>query len=155
MSLTIINENAPANGGYWKYTQPESGAHFESPYLDQLKSKVRAHRIAMSYPIGSNFDKEMESSLCARHPTSCHEINPFSPPDIVDQAVSFVSTFAVWAREGLPVVTRDKYLERRTICMGCDYWAGDRGLGFGRCGKCGCSALKLFLGSVACPIGKW
>ena len=163
MSLSIINKNAPANGGYWRYTQPESGQQFSSPYYDQLIAAVLKHRKIMNYPISSQFEEEMDHALCSNHPSSCHEPAPFQSPNFMDQAVSFATTFAVWIREGLPVVSREVYIQRRNICAGtltttrCDYWGGDTQLGFGRCRKCGCSGLKLFMATVQCPLTppKW
>ncbi len=48
-------------------------------------------------------------------------------------------------------VAPEVYQERLEICHGCEH----HNRACGRCRKCGCAILKLWVATERCPIGKW
>lgn len=78
---------------------------------------------------------------------------PLTPFEL---AKSLGSALINWAKAGFRVVSDETFNQRHAICTGCDYWMGDgASIGLCKCGKCGCSGLKLFLPTEKCPIRKW
>lgn len=69
--------------------------------------------------------------------------------------VSFVKAGAQWAKAGFPIVSGEDLAERKGICAECEFWNADAFGGLGKCGKCGCSGVKLRLATSKCPAGKW
>ena len=73
-------------------------------------------------------------------------------PGLITQAQTFLSTLKQWVRAGAPVASRAERKRRQAICYGCDLYDSRQN----RCTKCGCStALKPWLLTANCPIGKW
>lgn len=62
---------------------------------------------------------------------------------------------AQWAKAGFPIVSGADLAERKGICVECEHWNAGAFGGLGRCGKCGCSGVKLRLATSRCPAGKW
>lgn len=69
--------------------------------------------------------------------------------------VSVVKAGAQWAKAGFPIVSGEVLSERKGICAACEFWNADAFGGLGRCGKCGCSGVKLRLATSKCPLKKW
>lgn len=69
--------------------------------------------------------------------------------------VSVVKAGAEWAKAGFPIVSGGDFEARKKICASCEHWNADAFGGLGRCGKCGCSGVKLRLATSKCPVGKW
>jgi hypothetical protein len=70
-------------------------------------------------------------------------------PSLKDMANNFARSMADWVRAGFPVVDGATYAHRANACQSCEYriesdfaW---------RCRKCGCSSMKLWLSTAACP----
>jgi hypothetical protein len=78
-------------------------------------------------------------------------------PTVAEMATNFAGAMKGWINSGFAVVEREIYEGRHAICLGCEYWdAAARG-GLGKCRKCGCSRVKLWLESSKCPLNppKW
>jgi hypothetical protein len=73
-------------------------------------------------------------------------------PKLADMAKSFSGAISKWAKSGFDTCTEEQYNDRLDICRGCEYWKDGA---IGRCMKCGCAGLKLWLKTERCPIGKW
>lgn len=69
--------------------------------------------------------------------------------------VSVAVEGAKWAKAGFPIVSGEVLSERKGICAACEFWNADAFGGLGRCGKCGCSGVKLRLATSKCPLKKW
>lgn len=69
--------------------------------------------------------------------------------------VSVAAEGAKWAKAGFPIVSGEVLSERKGICAACEFWNADAFGGLGRCGKCGCSGVKLRLATSKCPLKKW
>jgi hypothetical protein len=73
-------------------------------------------------------------------------------PSISEMTKNFGSAMARWAKSGMKTVNETEYNERLSICRKCEYWKEE---GIGRCMKCGCAGIKLWLATEKCPINKW
>ena len=62
-----------------------------------------------------------------------------------------------WAASGFKIAPPVVRSIRYQICLGCTFWDDQARMGLGKCrhSKCGCTKLKLALGTEACPLGKW
>lgn len=117
--------------------------------------KVRDHRIANNIPV-RHMEQQVIDQLCESQPDWCEDVDPAGKPTPLELAARFARAMVDWARDGCRVLAKEKYQARRDICEGCQYWRGEGTLtGTGRCGKCGCAGLKLFLATERCPDGKW
>lgn len=71
----LINLSTVPPGGF-RYVQPESGKYLSASSFTGLKSNVQQHRRANGYPIGTDFDAELQDWLCRRIPDAgmhCYE----------------------------------------------------------------------------------
>jgi hypothetical protein len=78
-----------------------------------------------------------------------------TPPGAATQLQSLIEAAKNYAASGFKNCTNDQYQERLAICNSCEFYDRNAFMGAGRCLKCGCSGIKLKLGSSTCPIGKW
>ena len=69
--------------------------------------------------------------------------------------VSAAVAGAKWATAGFPIVSGEGLAERKRICAECEFWNAGAFGGLGRCGKCGCSGVKLRMATSRCPLKKW
>lgn len=69
----------------------------------------------------------------------------------IEQTRSFLRAMIAWARAGFGVVDSARYVRRKAVCLRCPHWEPEGWFGQGRCGKCGCSKLKLRLKGMVCP----
>ena len=67
----------------------------------------------------------------------------------------FASAMKEWIANGAPIVSEDQYKERAETCLACPHWDQDAYAGKGKCLKCCCSGVKLYLATSSCPIKKW
>ena len=72
-----------------------------------------------------------------------------------EMASNFASSIKEWVKHGAPVVSEDQYKERAEACLACEFWDPEAFAGKGKCLKCGCSGVKLYLSTSKCPVGKW
>lgn len=153
MATEILEKfrSAPPRGGRWKYTHPISGYEFFSPQIPALVDSIQKHEESNGYPVTA--EKEIESQLCLNHPFSCGD----GEPSFVERARNLAHSMVAWAESGFAVASKEVLSQRLAICEACPHWRGMRGghLMTGRCNRCGCSGLKLQVGSSSCPVGKW
>lgn len=132
---------------------PQSGARFKRHYVEGVQKLYIDHCEANGYPLPSR--QEMVDCICKSTPANiCYDSDE---PPFVEKAVNFISSMARWMASGFKVVDEVALAGRLAICQSCPYWGGTTGgdLVSSRCGKCGCSGLKLALATSKCPIGKW
>lgn len=141
-------------GGY-RYQQPESGLQFHENYWVNLVNKVRAHRIANQYPLGLNWEQQLIDYNCEANPEWCADTQG---PTLAGMVKSFTFAMIDWVKSGMRVVTPEQYQARLESCNGCTEYRGGGSPAENyntRCSRCGCSVVKLSLGSSVCPIGRW
>ncbi|MEA3188083.1 MAG: hypothetical protein QOD99_1913 [Chthoniobacter sp.] len=76
-------------------------------------------------------------------------------PPLQRQIVTAGKAAARWAAAGFPKRSDDELARIRSICERCEFWKAHPKLGFMRCEKCGCSALKHLWATEQCPVDKW
>ncbi len=74
---------------------------------------------------------------------------------LIKMLTNFSKEMKKWVKEGAEVVTEDQLAERARLCTACEFWDQEAFGGFGKCKKCGCSGMKLYLSTSKCPIDKW
>jgi len=72
-------------------------------------------------------------------------------PTWSELASNFAGAMAAWARAGYQVVDEAEYQRRHTVCQQCEHWRPAARLGLGKCEKCKCTRLKLWLSNSRCP----
>ena len=77
------------------------------------------------------------------------------PPTTIDKIKSLSGALKDYAVAGFKNCTEEQYQQRLVICRGCEFFDPSGYMGAGKCNKCGCSGLKLKMGTSRCPIGKW
>lgn len=159
--VTITHRNNVPPGGGWIYIQPESGLAFKHPDLNRVKEMVRKHRLANNYPVGIDFDREIENYICQTRPELCGDTTPPSELTFFQRVGRFASASIRWAASGFKVVTAEQYAQRFGKCAGtetssaCEFWRGESTLFEVSCAVCGCGSKKLWMASEECPKQKW
>lgn len=145
-----INHTPP---NMWRYRHPTTGYLIEGAYsMSRLYAMVKDYCKANNLPDIPNLERELVAYICNAEPTYCESTEP---PSYAQRAKTFARAMTDWMAGGLKSVTHEQYEQRLEICKICPYWRGQGALGFGSCGKCGCSGLKLYLPTQACPDGRW
>lgn len=145
-----INQTPP---GTWKYTHPTTGTVISGAYsLGRIISMVREYDQANGFETPRDIAQLIVEQTCERSPEYC--VNT-EPPTYAQRAVSFARAATDWLASGFKSVPHDVFESRKQICLQCPYWRGESMMGYGSCGKCGCSALKLFLPNQKCPDNRW
>ena len=148
---SIRNTDEGFPGGYC-YLQPETKFFIEATHWQQLKDRVREHRKANNIPCGPHWEQDIVDFLCARHPERCTDTEPPSPAQM---AANLAKAFGKWVKSGFSCVNESEYNKRKQTCLNCPEWRGEAAFGYGRCGSCGCLAIKLFMKTEKCPKKKW
>ena len=151
MKVPRVTKQTPP--GLWRYRHPQTGRLFSGGYsLSRICAMVREYNQANSLPDIPNLDQEIIAYICNEEPDYCVSTEP---PTLAEKAKTFTRAMVEWASYGFPVVDQAVLEERRATCAACPYWRGEEMFGYGACGKCGCSGLKLFLPTQKCPDGRW
>lgn len=150
----VIKDAAIVPPGQFQMVHPISGARFRKHYVEGVQAMYLEHCEANGYPIPSQ--QEMIEIICKSSPAPqlCYDSDE---PPFVEKARTFLSDLGRWALSGFKVTTQEQLDARLEVCQACPYWGGTTGgqLVSSRCGKCGCSGLKLALATSKCPLGKW
>jgi hypothetical protein len=152
-------------GGMCRYVDPDDPSHHvEHPYYIWCKAKAAEGRIKRGLPIPYNWDEWFDEQLCKATPSACYEV-----PDVpkepgknwAELAVQFTASLGWWILNGAPLVSWEGFKKRHTQCAGdentprCPEFSTFAGTGLAKCGKCGCSTVKLFMETERCPLNKW
>lgn len=151
MRYFLTPETVPPQGG-WIWTHPETGHEIRGGNAAMLLSNARDYCRVNNLPIGVGFDQRIIDSLCDKLPEICGNTEP---PTISEMAASFARSAKQWIAGGAHTLSFEQYHQRLTTCQGCDRWNGEAFFGFGKCGKCGCSGVKLYMNTEKCPLNKW
>ena len=117
--------------------------------------KVRAHRSANNIS-HRGLERQVIEQICDQRPEGCEDVDESGQPTPFEKAAQFSRAMFAWVKQGCPVLDGPAYAARKAVCLDCEWWRGEgTAIGTGKCGKCGCSGLKLFLATERCPIGKW
>lgn len=144
--------NVVPPGGGWIWNHPETGDQIYGGSADMLISNAREYCRRNHLPIGLNFEQNIIDSVCARLPDICSDTEPPTP---MEMAAKFARAAVTWVANGATVVSPEQFQQRLDTCRACERWNGEAFFGLGRCGKCGCSGVKLYMDTEKCPLSKW
>lgn len=149
-----------------RYVDPDAGFKVQHPYYDFCKAFAKKGREERSLAIPYDWDAFFDEQFCKATPQACVDV-PDVPvetgPSWTGLAVQFASSITRWVLAGAPVTSWDEFKRRYAQCTGdqnvgiprCPQFTRFAGTGVTKCGKCGCSSLKLFLKTEHCPLKKW
>ncbi|MFZ4696249.1 MAG: hypothetical protein ACOYMV_14110 [Verrucomicrobiia bacterium] len=102
-----------------------------------------------------SLDQESHERLAAKYRAPLAEA--LREPTMSELAENFTKSVARWAHAGFPVVSREVYAARTTLCESCEFWDGAARMGLGKCThrNCGCTKMKRWLSTEKCPLDKW
>lgn len=109
-------------GGTWNFTDPHSGQQFSHYQLEGLLDKIRAHRLANGFPIGLEFEKEVEQQLCLNHAQECDDLPeglPYRTNLTLQDVIRGSSVMMRFYAQGKPMVSREEAERRAAICVKC------------------------------------
>ena len=118
-----------------------------------LRREVKKYRTINNYPIGSNFEHDLEQNVCANSdPYNCVDLEDTK---LAKKAGRFARAMVNWAKSGFKLRSQEEVDKVMEICESCYYFGGETGALKIVCKKCGCAGLKLMLSTEKCPISKW
>jgi hypothetical protein len=148
MKEVTVKANVPA-GGYFRYSDPDSGAQFKHPYYSELFKMATKHRQVNNFKMDDMWEHVFSNIVCQSTPTApCAE---FYSQSTLDKMTRFGRALLGWARQGFAVVSEEVLAERRAICEACPHFGGSTEILKVGCKRCGCGGLKLFWPSESCP----
>jgi len=69
--------------------------------------------------------------------------------------INFIGAFRDNLKTGFKTIENEEKNNRQSICERCKFWEKKAYMNLGKCKKCGCSGIKLWMASSKCPLGKW
>lgn len=153
------NPNEVPPGG-WRWLHPETGHTIAAGNCDELLRGVRTFLSNNNFPIQRELGQQILRDLDEAIQEDMHKrgLPPYpllkttEKPTITQMARMFAYAAGQWAASGFRHVSQEVYQARLESCEGCYHWQGESAFGYGRCGKCGCSGLKLFMATTRCPL---
>ena len=159
------NRSQVPPGGKCRYQDPDTGVVLQHPYYERLKGMAKSHRLDRGLSIPHDWDEWFDQQFCTATPQACLEIPEVKMekrPGFLEMAKSFTSSMVRWLSQGMPVVPYETFQARYRQCAGdpdgtprCPEFHSFKLFGLARCGRCGCSSVKLHLSTEKCPLGKW
>lgn len=111
-------------GGEWRYRDPNSNQWIHGNSWDMLIDRIRAHRKANDFPIGLDFEKEIENQLCINHPDECEAFDKRVPRNRrlgVGDILRGTQVMIQHRKAGSPLVDKAEADRRAAICVACKY----------------------------------
>lgn len=147
----------------WQVRNPEDGHLIRNNTYHHTLEDLKAYRISKNYPIGSQFEADIQNWMCQDLDGKwCEPVDAFNPETatVAQKAVRFARAIAHWAKAGFPLVSKEIREERMATCQACPYYLPEGNAGLGQCTApgCGCTSAKLWLETSQCkhPGGsKW
>lgn len=149
----ILDTATVPPGGYFIYLDPDSGYRIAHPYYFELKKQAKSHRAANEYPIGSNWNDDFDTNV-AENTLTARSVE-YKPPTMLEKMSAVSRALYKFAVGGFKVVSEELWLKRKSICEQCGFYNGESGVLGVACKACGCSRVKNWLTSSACPERKW
>lgn len=89
-----------------------------------LVNRVREHRQANGFPIGLEFEQEIENYICLNQSTECHPFDERIPRNkkfVIGDIIRGTSVMLQHWIAGSPVVPREEAENRAQICLKCPH----------------------------------
>ena len=152
--LKLRNTMAEPTPG-WFVRMPEDDHLLKANTYKHLVDAAKEYRRAKNYPIGQQFEADLQSWMCLDldekwcEPVERYRSETATP---LQKATRLARALARWAKEGFPVVSDEVREERMSACNACPLYKLDGNAGMGQCTApgCGCTKLKLWLETSAC-----
>lgn len=120
--IKIIHPERVPNGGGFVYVQPESGLEFKHARMEYLIAQIKKHRLANNYPIGTNFEQEIEAAVCNRNPELCKDMamQPTVQLGLAD-ILRGTRVIGEFVAKGMPFVSDTEADRRAATCSNCTF----------------------------------
>jgi hypothetical protein len=150
--MRLKHRNKVPPGGYFAWKCPKHGTIIKRPSMMRIEMAVKPYCAANKLPQLTK--EEIEANVCEQMPDLCYD---YDAPPLARQAYNAAMELGKWAAHKFEVADKPLLEQRLSICGKCRFWSGVEGgpLIKGRCGKCGCSGVKLGMATSRCPIGQW
>lgn len=144
----------------WRWTHQETKHVVHGGSCDELLRAIRMFLLNNNYPVPRELgqevlralDEEIQADMHARGLPPYPLLMTTEKPTKLQMARQFAYESTRWAVYGAPRVSEEVFQFRLDQCEGCHFWNGQSAFGYGKCGKCGCSGLKLFMATTRCPL---
>lgn len=120
----IKNKGAVPRGGWWKYTQPETGERIVNGDWDTFLGLIKQHRRRKGIPIGLGFEREIEDYICLHQQIECEDSDPAVPRVgklSMGDIVRGMRVIASFKAAGSPLVPKEEAYRRAEICARCKF----------------------------------
>lgn len=120
-------KNRVPYGGLWQVKDPLTGLHLSAGTFQALLKKAVAGRKANGFPIGLDFESEVESWCCAAQPVECKDVDPLRPKRkrlSLDDVVRGAKVLLSFKRGGSRVVSVEEAERRAAVCVRCPLNSG-------------------------------
>lgn len=133
MKFCVKDRNRVPYGGMYRARHPESGILLREPGYESLEKAMKEHCRANNYPIGLEFDNQLEDWVCKEMPDECEPCKgdlPMRPRQIhMDDVLRGMTAIAgiIGARikqlfgGDSPFVSQEEAERRAAICSKCIY----------------------------------
>ena len=146
--------------GGWRWVHPETKHVITAGSFEDLVRGARLFLLNNDFPVPREFGQELlrsmddavQDDMHARGLPPYQLVRTTEKPTLTQMARRFAHEARSWASSGFKHVSQEVYEQRLDKCETCGFWQGESAFGYGRCGKCGCSGLKLFLATTRCPL---
>jgi hypothetical protein len=120
LPLMAIKDLQLVPPGGWRYVQPESGALIRGGDYHRLLANIRDHRISNNYPIGLNFEAEIQNAICERGAECQPAVRDPGPRNVtLDDLRNFLLVLRKWVADGATFVSKEEAERRAAICVRC------------------------------------
>jgi len=124
MIIRLKAKNRVPYGGQYEIVDPLTGYRGRGKF-SLLVNELKEARKANGFPIGLDFEREVEGWVCEQYPQECEEHNPAIPrrPRSLTTSDVIRGTTVMLAHwlAGRPIETREEAERRASICAGCRY----------------------------------
>lgn len=124
MKLALNAWNGVPYGGGYRIKDPLSGVEIFGTTFDMFLNRMREQRRANGFPIGLEFEQEMEQLACKFYPQECTNIDEdrIRPRNLgLHDVIVGTTVMAKFVVSGMKVVPQEEAERRASICVNCPY----------------------------------
>jgi hypothetical protein len=124
VKLALSNWGGIPYGGGYRLKDPLSGVEVYGTTFNMFLNRMRDQRRANSFPIGLEFEQEMEQLICQHWPQECTniDVDKIRPRNLgLHDVMVGTSVMARFVISGMKVVPQEEAERRASICVNCAY----------------------------------
>lgn len=125
LNAKVRGYSAVPYGGSFVLNTPERGMVGVGTDMNALLVSVRAWRNANAFPVGLDFEREVEREVCLNYPGECKETDPRVPDAVIRISWSDVIVgtrhLASFVAAGRPLVSPEEANARSATCLACAF----------------------------------